>query len=177
MSIVQTAMAVSLDGFIARAAPRFRMSKPNAGFLDGGVGKLGAVVAGRRTYDVSDAWGGRGPVPGLPLFIATHHVPDSVPPGDPPYTFVTDGVEAAIAQARAAAGGNDVHLMGASVVQQAIHADLLDELVITLVPVVLGGGVRLLEDLQPLKFEAFQVIHAPGVTHLTYRVTARGWDA
>jgi dihydrofolate reductase len=147
------------------------MSKPSADFFDQGVGRLGAVVAGRRTYDVSDAWGGRGPMPGLRLFVVTHRAPDSVPAGDPPYTFVLEGIEAAIAQAQAAAGDNDVHLMGASVVQQAIRAGLLDELVISLLPVVLGNGVRLLDGLPPLKLEVTRVIDAPGVTHLTYRVT------
>jgi dihydrofolate reductase len=193
MSIVQTAVSASLDGFTAgpdggaadvglhdwltdgdtpsRIAPRFRMSKPSSDFFDESAGRVGAVLAGRRTYDVQDAWGGRGPMPGLPLFVLTHRTPDFVPAGDPPYTFVTDGVEAAIPQARAAAGDKDVHLMGASIVQQAIRTGLLDELVISLVPVILGDGVRLLDGLPPLKLELARVIDAPGVTHLTYRVT------
>src|SRR5215211_251503 len=104
----------------SRINPRFKMSAPSAAFFDAGVGATGAVVAGRRTYDVSGAWGGRGPMPGLSLFVMTHHVPDVVPAGDPPYTFVTEGIEAAIERARAAAGSKDVQLMGASIVQQAI---------------------------------------------------------
>jgi dihydrofolate reductase len=76
------------------------MAKPSAEFFDEGVAGTGAVVAGRRTYDVSSAWGGRGPVPGLPLVVLTHRVPGSVPAGDPPYTFVTDGIEAAVGRAR-----------------------------------------------------------------------------
>jgi dihydrofolate reductase len=193
MSVVQTAISTSLDGFIAgvdggaaevglhdwltdgdipsQFNPRFKMSKPSLDFFDRGVSRLGGVVAGRRTYDVSDAWGGRGPMPGLPLFVVTHRAPDFVPEADPPYTFVTDGVEAAVAQAQAVAGDKDVHLMGASVVRQAIRAGLLDELVISLVPVVLGKGVRLFDGLPPLKLEVMQVIDAPGVTHLSYRVT------
>jgi dihydrofolate reductase len=95
-----------------------------------------------------------------------------VPTGDPPYTFVTDGIETAIEEARAAADGEDVQLMGANIVQQAIRAGLLDELAINLVPVVLGGGVRLLDNLDTgsLELELNRVIDAPGVTHLTYRV-------
>ena len=124
------------------------MARPSAEFFDEGVAGTGAVVAGRRTYDVSGAWGGRGPVPGLPLVVLTHRVPGSVPAGDPPYTFVTDGIEAAVGRAREMAGGKRVHLMGASVVQQSIRAGLLDELIISLVPEDPGaGGVRLLDGL------------------------------
>ena len=194
MSTIGTALSTSLDGFIAgpvegaaevglhswltdgdtrsRMNPSFTMSRPSAEFFDEGVGATGAVVAGRRTYDISEAWGGRGPIRGLPLFVMTHRVPEVVPAGDPPYTFVTDGIETAVKQARAAADGKNVHLMGASIVQQSIRAGLLDELVISLVPVVLGRGVRLLEGLDSsnIKLDLVRVIDAPGVTHLTYRV-------
>jgi dihydrofolate reductase len=191
MSIVQTALSTSLDGFIAgpsggaadvglhdwlrdgdtpsRVNPGFKLSKHSAEFFDRGVSTLGAVVAGRRTYELAEAWGGRGPMPGLPLFVVTLRPPELAPPSDPPYTFVTDGVASAIGHALAAAGDKDVHLMGASIVQQAIRAGLLDELVISLVPVVLGEGVRLLEGLSPTNLELVRVIDAPGVTHLTYR--------
>lgn len=192
MTIVQTAVSASLDGFIAgpdggaadvglhnwltdgdtpsRLNPAFRMSQPSAEFFDEGVGTIGAVVAGRRTYDVSNGWGGRGPMPGLPLFVVTHRPPDPAPSSNPPYSFVTSGVEAAIAQARVAAGDRDVHLMGASIVQQALRAGLIDEVVLSLVPVVLGNGVRLLDGLPSLQLEVVRVLDAPGVTHLTYRV-------
>ncbi|MGH8961420.1 MAG: dihydrofolate reductase family protein [Jatrophihabitantaceae bacterium] len=193
MTTIGTALSTSLDGFIAdsegkaaglhdwltagdtptRFNPSFKMARVNAEFFDEGVGGTGAVVAGRRTYDVSEAWGGRGPMPGLPLFVVTHRPPEAVPPCDPAYTFVTDGVEAAIEQARAAAGGKNVHLMGASIVQQAIRAGLLDELVISVVPIVLGRGVRLLDNLDTGDgmFDIARVIDGPGVTHLVYRVT------
>lgn len=194
MSKIGTALSMSLDGFIAgpgagaaaaglhdwltagqtpsRFNPSFTMARPSAEFFDEGIAATGAVIAGRRTYDVSEAWAGRGPVPGLPLVVLTHRVPEQVPAGNPPYTFVTDGIEAAAGQARAMAGGKNVHLMGASVVQQAIRAGLLDELVISLVPKVLGRGVRLLDGLDPsnVQLDVVRVIDAPGVTHLTYRV-------
>jgi dihydrofolate reductase len=95
-----------------------------------------------------------------------------VPAGNPPYTFVTDGIGQAVERARSMAGGKNVHLMGASVVQQSIRAGLLDVLIISLVPKVLGRGVRLLDGLDAgaVGFEVVRVIDAPGVTHLTYRV-------
>ncbi|HEY1665229.1 MAG TPA: dihydrofolate reductase family protein [Trebonia sp.] len=192
MGVIGTALSMSLDGFIAgqdggagglhdwltdgetpsRFSPSFKMAAPSAEFFDEGVGGTGAVVAGRRTYDVSGAWDGRGPIPGLPLVVLTHRVPGSVPAGDPPYTFVTDGIGQAVERARSMAGGKNVHLMGASVVQQSIRAGLLDVLIISLVPRVLGRGVRLLDGLDAgaVGFEVVRVIDAPGVTHLTYRV-------
>jgi dihydrofolate reductase len=74
----------------SRYYPGFKMSAVSAAFFDEGVSGVGAVIAGRRTYDISEAWGGSGPMPGIPLFVLTHHVPDAVPAGDPPYTFVTE---------------------------------------------------------------------------------------
>ena len=106
-------------------------------------------MTGRRTYDIAGAWGGSGPIPGIPVFVLTHRVPKQVPQGESRYTFVTDGVECAIAQAKAAAGDRDVSLMGASVAQQGIRAGLVDEIQIHLVPLLLGGGVRLFEHLGP----------------------------
>jgi dihydrofolate reductase len=156
----------------SRYYPDFRMSAVSAAFFDEGAGRVGSVIAGRRTYDVSGAWGGSGPLAGVPLFVLTHRVPDAVPAGDPPYTFVTDGIGRAVEQARTAAGGKDVALMGATTVQQALRAGLLDELVINLVPVVLGRGARPLDGLEPgsVQLDLVRVLDAPGVTHLTYRV-------
>lgn len=197
--MIITALSTSLDGFIAgaddsperplgaggdrlfawfgdgdtpsRFYPSFRMSSISAAFFDDIAARGGAVVTGRRTYDIANAWGGKGPLPGIPLFVVTHHVPETVPAGDPPYTFVTQGVERAVEQAREVAGDRDVSLMGASIVQQSIRAKLLDLLTIHLVPVVLGRGVRLLDGLDVgCEFELVQVVDAPGVTHLTFRL-------
>jgi dihydrofolate reductase len=200
MTKVVTAHSTSLDGFIAgaddgpgqplgvggdrlfkwfsdgdtpsRYYPGFKMSAVSAAFFDEGAGRVGAVISGRHTYDISDAWGGSGPLPGVPLFVLTHRVPEAVPAGDPPYTFVPDGIERAVEQARTAAAGKDVALMGATIVQQGLRAGLLDELVISLVPVVLGRGARPLEGLEPgsVQLDLVRVVDAPGVTHLTYRV-------
>ena len=89
---------------------------------------------------MSNAWGGNGPMGPLPLFVVTHLPPERIPDGPLPYTFVTDGIESAVEKARGAAAGRDVVLMGASMVQQCLRADLLDEIVINLVPVLLGEG-------------------------------------
>jgi dihydrofolate reductase len=152
--------------------PDFKLSSTSAEVFDELLESGGAVVTGRRTYDVSDAWGGNGPVPGLPLFIVTHSVPESVPRGESTYTFVTDGVESAIAQAKEAAGDRDVGLMGSAVPQQCLRLGLLDEIQLHLVPVLLGAGVRLFDHLgtESVELELLRVVDAPGVTHLRYRV-------
>ncbi len=110
-------------------------------------------------------------MPAIPLFVLTHRVPDAVPTGDPPYTFVTEGIEPAVGEARTAAAGRNLALMGVTIVQQCLQG-LLDELTVNLVPVVLGRGVRLLDGLEPgsVEFDLVRVVDAPGVTHLTYRV-------
>jgi len=111
-------------------------------------------------------------LPGVPLFVVAHRVPDTVPSGNPPYTFITEGIECAVAEARTAAAGKDVSLVGAKIVQQCLRSGLLDLLTIHLVPVLLGRGVRLLDGLErgSVELDLVQVIDAPGVTHLTYRV-------
>jgi dihydrofolate reductase len=152
--------------------PWMRMSGVSAAAFDGFIARVGAVVTGRRTYDIAGAWDGQGELPGAPLFVLTHHVPQHVPAAVPPYTFVTDAIASAVRLALAAAGGKDVRLMGASIVQQCLRAGLLDELTVELVPVMLGRGVRLLNDPEPgaVALEVVRVVDAPGVTHLTYRV-------
>ncbi len=200
MGQVFSALSVSLDGFIAgpddstaqplgtggtalftwygdgdvpaKHYPDFRLSAASAPVFDAICDRCGAVISGRRTYDISQAWGGTGPLPGVPLFVLTHRIPDDGPVGDPPYTFVTDGIVSAVEQARRVAGGKDVSLMGSYVVQQTLGAGLLDELTLHLVPIVLGGGVRLLDHLEghATNLECIEVVDAPGVTHLTYRV-------
>jgi dihydrofolate reductase len=108
----------------------------------------------------------------VPLFVLTHNVPDVVPQGDSAYTFVSDGLESAVAQAKSVAGTKDVILMGASIPQQCLRAGLLDEIQIHLVPVLLGAGVRLFDHLGTDKIElkTIRVVDGPGVTHLRYSV-------
>lgn len=152
--------------------PSFALSSSSAEVFEGLIETGGAAVTGRRTYDIAGAWDGNGPLPGLPVFVLTHSVPDQVPHGESHYTFVTDGVHSVIEQAKAAAGEKYVSLMGASVPQQCLRAGLLDEIQIHLVPVLLGTGVRLFDHLgsDNIELETIQVIDSPGVTHLRYRV-------
>jgi dihydrofolate reductase len=146
----------------------------------------GALVMGRRMFSggagpwetdpKADGWWGDATPFRSPVFVVTHHARASVAKNDGvTYTFVTDGVGAAVEQARAAAGEKDVHIAGgASVVQQALAAGLVDELVIHLVPLLLGAGTRLFDGVSSsdVVLEQSQVIDSPGVTHLRYRVAA-----
>jgi dihydrofolate reductase len=152
--------------------PPFKLKAPNAKVFDDLIEAGGAIVTGRRTYDLSGGFGGNGPVPGPPVFVVTHLVPDEVPKGEAEYFFITDGVPSAIEKAKAAAGDKNVSLMGASVTQQCLREGLLDEIVLHVVPVLLGGGVRLLDQIgpDPVQLEIKDIIDGPGVTHLRYRV-------
>jgi dihydrofolate reductase len=149
----------------------FRVSRESAAMLRETVGTAGAVVTGRRTLEIAKGWGGRHPWD-VPIFVLTHSVPQGYANDGSPYTFVTGGVERAIAQARAVAGDKDVAVGAASLVQQCLRAGLLDSIHIDLVPVLLGDGVRLFDHLgaQPVALETTRVIEAPGVTHLDFRV-------
>ena len=154
----------------SRYYPSFRLSRISAEFFDEFAGRIGAVITGRRTYDIARAWAGNGPLPGAPLFVLTHRVPDEVPRGRSPYTFITEGgIAEAVRQASAAADGKDVSLMGSAAGQQALREGLLDELILDQVPVLLGGGVRLLGQV-PASLRCTRVVDAPGVTHLTYEI-------
>jgi dihydrofolate reductase len=144
----------------------------------------GAVLMGRRMFSggegpweddpVADGWWGDDPPFRVPLFVLTHHARENVAKqGGTSFIFVTDGLESALAQAREAAGDKDVSVAGgASLVQQCIEAGLLDEMQIHLVPVFLGGGVRLFDQLGDTRrdLEVERAIHSPAVTHVKYRL-------
>jgi dihydrofolate reductase len=113
----------------------------------------------------------------VPIFVVTHRVPEVPARHDPAkgltFTFVTDGVASAVDQATSAAGGKDVQVIGgASVAQQLIGADLLDQIQISLMPVLLGGGLRLFEDIgsAPRRLEKIELIDSPARTDIRYRV-------
>jgi dihydrofolate reductase len=129
----------------------------------------GAVIAGRRTFDFAGGWAGDHH-DGVPIFVLTHAAPDEPAPGNARY--VTDGIESCVAQAKAAAGGRDILLHGAAVAQECLRAGLLDELALQLIPVLLGQGRRLFEELPPdhIELELLRTLQAPGVLHLRYRV-------
>ena len=137
-------------------------------FLDEGMARLGAVVGGRNTYEAAEAWGGRNPF-GVPFFVVTHR-PDEAP-ADAGFTFV-NGLDEAIAQARAAAEGKLVFVMGgADVIRQALHAGIVEELSISFAPIVLGAGKRLFDDFdQAMNLEHVGLLQSPFATHITYRV-------
>jgi dihydrofolate reductase len=202
MAKVSTGLSMSLDGFIAgpNDGPEqplgeggmrlfawysggeteyrlpgtemvFEVSPQSADLLREAHNKMGAFVTGRRTFDITNGWGGSPPL-GVPTFVVTHTVPQEWLYEGSPYTFVTDGVESAVKQAKAVAGDKDVAVGAASIAQQCIKLGLLDEIHIDLVPVLLGAGVRLFDHLGtgPIDLERMRVVEAPGVTHLTFRI-------
>jgi dihydrofolate reductase len=148
-----------------------KVSRRSAELIEDSMRTTGAMVAGRRMFDVARAWAGTPPF--APCFIVTHRVPTEWVKEGSPFTFVTDGVESAIRQAKQAAGDDkNVAVATPNIMQQCLKAGLLDEIRIDLVPVLLGDGVRLFDHLgiEPIDLEITRVIEAPGVTHLGFRV-------
>jgi dihydrofolate reductase len=177
--------AVSLGAW--RAAHEKEGGEVNAStrIMEETLENVGAGVMGRNMFgppaggDWGDGewkgWWGDNPPYHCDVFVLTHHPREPVEmQGGTTYHFVTDGIERALELAKEAAGGKDVMLWGgAQVVNQYLAAGLLDELELHIVPVLLGGGARLFEDLggAEIKLEQVRAVEAPGVTHLTYRVT------
>jgi dihydrofolate reductase len=137
-------------------------------YLDEAMARGGAVVIGRNMYEAAEAWGGSNPF-GVPLFVVTHRPEDE--PEEGGFTFV-NGLDEAIASAREAAGGKDVGIGGgADVIRQALQAGYVDELSISIAPVILGGGKRLFEGFdESLTLEPLRVRQSPFATHITYRI-------
>ncbi|HZU12296.1 MAG TPA: dihydrofolate reductase family protein [Chloroflexota bacterium] len=191
-------MSMSLDGYIAgpNDAPEnpggdgfmrlhewygFGAGGPNASdltsdeksgfdqhFLDE-VNATGAVVAGRRTVEQVDHWGGDHH--GVPIFVPSHRPPGPSVANYPLVTYVMDGIESAMVQAKAAAGDRNVLVHGAFTAQSALAAGVLDELQIHQIPVLLGAGRRLFEALPSrIELEVVRVIDTPEATHIRYRV-------
>ncbi len=196
MATVIAEMSMSLDGFVAdpsdevgplfdwygsgevetpTANPErwtFRTSEPSARYLRESLEQTRALVAGRRLFDIG-GWGETGqPFGEVPVFVVTRTVPDGWPREGVPITFVTDGVESAVEQAKAAAGRGWVGVGGANIAQQCLNAGLLDEVRVNLVPVLLGEGIRYFDNLAnaPVTLEGPEVIEGTRVTHLIYRV-------
>jgi len=142
---------------------------------------IGAEIMGRGKFgggpgpwgeDPWPGWWGEDPPFHMPVFVLTHHQRKPLTLADTTFTFVTDGIEAALEQARAAAGEKDVLIGGgADVINQYLAAGHVDELELHVVPLLLGGGARLFEGIGPdLELEQIRVVEAPGVAHLKYRV-------
>jgi dihydrofolate reductase len=143
----------------------------SAAYLRDTIAQAGALVVGRRLFDYTHGWDGSHPV-GVPVFVVTHTVPEGWPRADAPFTIVTDGVESAVAQASELAGDKTVGVAGPNVIQQCLHAGLIDELRVELVPVLLGEGIRFFDNLTdaPVMLENPTIIQGDRVTHLIYRV-------
>jgi dihydrofolate reductase len=137
-----------------------------------GRGKFGPASRGPWGDNPWQGWWGDEPPFHKPVFVLTHHPRDPLTLSDTTFTFVTDGIGSALAQAKAAAGEQDVMIGGgASAINQYLAAGLVDELGLHVVPIILGGGERLFAGVGPdVKLELLRVVEAPGVTHLNYRV-------
>jgi dihydrofolate reductase len=195
MAKVITSASMSLDGFIAgpsetgfeqlfawhrngdvevpSADPRwsFRVSAASAAHLREQLDTVGALVVGRRLFDLTQGWNGSHPF-GVPIFVVTHNAPADWPHPDAPLTFVTDGLESAVRQAKTVAGDRTVGVAAGDLARQALDAGLLDEIQVDLVPVLLGGGTRLVDGLAktPVTLGTPRVVESAGVTHLYFPV-------
>jgi dihydrofolate reductase len=198
MGLVVLDMSMSLDGFIAgpnddverlhewlfngdtplggRSASvlpgreGFRMSSKSAAIIDEAFATTGAMVMGRRWFDLGEGPWGDDPPFHVPVYVVTHRAHPKLTKGKTTFTFVTDGLERALEQAKAAAGSKNVSVGAANTGQQVLKAGLLDEVRIHLVPILLSGGTRLFENIGELDLEQTRVIETPDVTHLRFRV-------
>jgi dihydrofolate reductase len=183
-------MSVSLDGFTNGADPSpdqpmgtdglqlhewaFGGDDADRAVLDNAWPDGGAMICGRNTYDLSvPAWGADGPSADkrLPLVVITQSEPSEVP-ANSVYSFATDGIEAALKEARDRADGGNIAIMGGpGVGRQYLRAGLVDEVAIHLVPVLLGTGTRLFDDPRgSIRMETIEVIHTDAATHIRLRV-------
>ena len=195
MSKVIAIMSMSLDGYVADRTDgvaevfdwdftsgdvafnaggsdpmTFKVSEPSAEHLRGLWSGLGAVLTGRRTFEVAHGWGGNHAWG--PAFVLTHQIPAGWPRPNSTVHFVTDGIESTVTQSTAAAAGKSVGVHGADTIQQCLNAGLLDELHVDVAAVLLGSGVRLFDHLAgtPAVLGNPTVIPGVGVTHLRYPV-------
>lgn len=197
MGKVTTGFSMSLDGYVAgphddvehvfawmtggdldytltigEQEHQFKFSSESIKVFETHIATTGALVTGRRLYELTRGWGGHHPMGGAPVVVVTHRPPPPWVQEHWPVTFVTDGLERALEQAKVLAGDKNVTVVSTTLVQQCLNAGFLDEIHIDLVPFVLGNGVRLFEHLQvaPVAMEDPQVRIGKGVTHLTYHL-------
>lgn len=140
--------------------------------LEEALESTGAIVLGRRMFDNARGWGDNPPF-GKPVFVLTHEAREKLTKGGTRFTFVTEGIESALEQAKEAAGDKDVSIGGgANTAQQYLKAGLLDEIQIHVAPLLLRGGIRLFDNLSPerVELEGTRVVESPEVTHLKFRV-------
>jgi dihydrofolate reductase len=192
MGKVVAQLAMSIDGFIAdkddgcdalfgfyddgdvavnlsEGYPELHVSQTTADLLVQEVERIGATIVGRRLYDITNGWNGHtgGEVP---MVVLTHQAPDDWPRGGVPIHFVS-GAEAAMAKAQELAGGKDVSIAGATATREVLDVGLLDEIVVSLVPVILGEGIPWFAGARgPVVLSDPEVIQDKGVTHLRFQV-------
>ena len=153
-------------------SPRSSATDSNREVMDEVYETTGAVVMGRRWFDIGEKpWGDEPPFQ-VPVFVPTHRARETIKQGKTTFTFVTDGVASALEKAKAAAGDKDVSVGAANVAQQYLQAGLLGEIHIHLVPMLRGSGRRLFEHLgtESIELERTRVIESPDVTHIRFRV-------
>jgi dihydrofolate reductase len=156
------------DTEVAPGAP-FRTSHGSAELMREALATVGAIIGGRRYFDLAQGWGGRHPM-GVPVYVLTHEPPADWP-ADSTIHFVTDGLDSAVAQARKAAGDKNIAIATPGTVRQCLDAGILDELQVNVVPVVLGDGLPFFDGVAgPVELEGPDVVEGIGVTHLRYRV-------
>jgi dihydrofolate reductase len=192
MGKVTTQLAMSLDGFIAdkndgcdelfgfyfggdvsvklsEGFPELRVSQVTADLLVAGTEPIGATVVGRRLYDITNGWNGH-PGGEVPMVVLTHNPPADWPRDGVPIEFVA-GAEAAVARAQELAGAKNVSVAGGKATREVLDAGLLDEVVVSLVPVILGHGIPWFAGSQgPVRLSDPEVFEDRGVTHLRFAV-------
>lgn len=177
-------MTHSLDGFVADAHGSVGRLYPDLGelgqteMLQEEIRTTGAVVMGRHSFNMGDPDSFADSYEyQVPIFVLTHHVPEKKPKENESLTvtFVTDGIESAIARARAAAGDKNIIVLGASTNQQLINAGLCDELHIGIMPVLLGSGLRMFEhiDVTHIALEKIRLFESGARTDIWFRVTKK----
>jgi dihydrofolate reductase len=151
------------------------VSAASAEVLTSVFGRLGALVVGRRLFDVAKGWGGAHPA-GVPVVVLTHREPTDWAHPDAPFTFETGGVRRAVERATELAAGKDVAVASPDVIQQCLAEGLLDEISVDLVPVLFGRGIRLFGELVGghVLLDDPTVVAGTRVTHLSYRVRPSG---
>jgi dihydrofolate reductase len=158
-------------GEVNASTPVVDEEKANVGVEIMGRGKFGPPDGGPWDDDAWQGWWGDDPPFHKPVFVVTHHEREPLTLSDTTFSFVTDGIGSALAQAREAAGDKDVFIGGgADIINQYLAAGEVDEIELHVVPILLGGGARLFEGVGDLKLEQLRAVEAPGVAHLKYRV-------
>ena len=193
MGKVLAEMSMSLDGYVAGPDDQvealhgwygggevetpattggfaFRTSPASAQVLREALAHTGALITGRRNFDIAGGWGGNHPL-GVPVFVVTHSTPDGWPRDNAPFTFLA-GVEQAVSAAQAAAGDKSIVIASPDIAQQALQLGLLDEIAISLVPVLLGDGIPFFAKHEgaPIALTDPAIVPGCGVTHLRFGV-------